>query len=328
MEAEIETKGWPDGNKKKMTVIKSNTKPSKQLYEFVQWYKQNISPKPLAASNCMIKAIIISIWPPYGLALPTESKYSHVGVILFHQCRIVESPTGKEHSGKIMIRSKNVSKYGIYTTKRKWPKAFHVGKDILTRIALPLNECSHRWRKQDKRDKRLGKEVKLSDLIQYKAVKLWSLATQDLNCAPLNEPTLGRRSLKFDQMQPLYMQWCINTDFCLNQLLGNASQRLIMQILDDNPSPMELSDLLSNCKIGTESSNNFEIKMSRENCGEVDTKNFSSNLTENNEIDSNTVSNFKCDNPVWIELEPVYDNSHENFNDSGILNLDCLSTSL
>ena len=326
MELKAETKDALKRNAKMLTgVTENNTKLSKHVHEFVHWYKENISTKTSAAKNCILKATIISLWPPYGLALPKESKYFDVGFILFHQSRIIDNSFALQTSGRIKIRSKKVSKHGIYNTKRSWPKPFQAGTQILVRIALPLNECSDRWRQQYKRDKKFGKEITLSDFIHYKAVKVWNFVDQDSNYIPQDEPSLRQRFVKFDQMQQLYIQWSINSVFCLEQLLGFPSRKLIVQILTNDPSCVTLSSMLSKCELypNVPTKNTAKkIKMSKSK--EVVLNTLPSMSLENDGIDINTGNYFKSDNPIWTELEPVEDKNDNNNikEDSGILNLD------
>ena len=114
---------------------RKNIKSSKDIDSFVQSYKQRFWANETKRKNCILKAQIVSVWPPYGLALPKEASYLELGLILFHRSRIVEHNENIENLlSNTKIRSKPISKF----SKKYWPHNFQVGSEISIRISLPL----------------------------------------------------------------------------------------------------------------------------------------------------------------------------------------------
>jgi hypothetical protein len=308
---------------------RKNVKSSKAIDTFVQRYKEQFWVNEAKRKNCTLKAKIISVWPPYGLALPKEVKHFELGLILFHRCRIVDHNDNiKNVPSRTKIRSKNISKYGIYSSKKHWPNQFQIGSEISIRISVPLNECSNRWRKQSIRDDDSGTNTKLSDFVQYKAIKVWNASEQFSNCSNQDEPVLQRKGVKFDQMKQLYSQWNVSKDFCLKQLLGDVSQNLMNDFINDNyvgvirPSVFITERSKNKCSIFPKERNKTHNTNSRDSI----IKELHPSSDDNNSMTSTKSNNCNCDTSIWIELEPIAETESIVECFEGILNIDSLAS--
>ena len=307
-----------------METKRKNVKSSKDIDAFVQRYKEKFWVNEAKQKNCILKAKIISVWPPYGLALPTEVKHLEVGIILFHRSRIVENNDNiKNVPSKTKIRSKNISKYGIYSSKKYWPNQFQIGSEISIRISFPLNECSNRWRKQTIRDNDLCTVTKLSDFIQYKAVKVWKSSEHISN---QDEPFLQRKDVKFDQMIQLYSQWNINKGFCLKQLLGDASQKVMNDFVNDKYFDIKQPSVF--IREGSKNKHSIYPNERNKTYNTNPSDNIISDLppssNENNSMTINKSHNCNYNTSIWIELEPIADTDSIVECVEGILNIDNL----
>ena len=319
MEDRIETKVTPNRTvEKPKKVSKYRQQYPKDINIFIQKFKEELRANSPAPKNCVLRAIVVSVWPPYGLALSKEHKYVQLGIILFHQCRIIEDPELNKSSSRIKFRSKSISRYGIYSKKCTWIKSFDVGCEIMIRISEPLNECSNRWTTVNKNDID-SNHIKLSDFIQYKAVKLWTnehSATGKL----VNGELRLEKPAKCNQMKQLYYQWSLNEVFCLQQLLGDNTRKLVSDVINGTlrlntecaivaKNEVTLEDDTYNIRKGTITLMPNSKKAQRPISSEVDCANVM------------VPHNFHSDSPIWSELEPVCDNDDI---DQGIL---CLENS-
>ena len=319
MEDRIATKVTPNQTvEKPKKVSKYRQQYPKHINIFIRKFKEELRPNSLAPKNCVLRAIVVSVWPPYGLALSKEHKYLELGIILFHQCRIIEDPELNKSSSRIKFHSKGISRYGIYSKKCTWIKSFDVGCEIMIRIAEPLNECSNRW-KTVNRNHIDSNNTKLSDFIQYKAVKLWTDKHSATGKLFKGEPRLEKPA-RCDQMKQFYYQWSVNEVFCLRQLLGDNTRKLVADMINGT------------LRLNTECANTARREVTLED----DTDNICKGtitLMPNSEKAQRPISsevdcanvmvphNFHSDSPIWSELEPVCDNDDI---DQGIL---CLENS-
>ena len=139
----MEEEQSPTKNRKGRKVVSQiNPESLLQLEIFFQRHKQIFLGKRTVES-CIVKAKVFSVWPPYALALPIDKNFLDVGVILFHECRTVDCSGSSNFSSNIDIHTKNISIYGVRSSRKRWSKLFQVGNDILVRISLPLKDCSH-----------------------------------------------------------------------------------------------------------------------------------------------------------------------------------------
>ena len=299
--------------KERQVLTQVNPEGSLKLEPFFQRHRQTFLGKR-TIENCVIKAKVISVWPPYGLALPLDNNFLEVGVIFFHECRIVHCLGSTNSSSYINIRSKNISKHGVYRSKKRWPKLFQVGNDILVRISLPLKDCSSRWRKQCARNANSNSDLKLSDLIQYKAVKVWNVSDKESSDNNYrNEPALTRKGSNFDQMSQLYRQMRFNRTFCLEQLLGASTRQYLDDLvncdIEKGKILLDKTPEIENVKTTEEEFNNQRI------------------MTPCNKF--NCKMRFKgcscnCDNIMFLELEPIADNDNIYDGKDGIINIEQL----
>ena len=306
MEDRIATKLTPNQTvEKPKKLSKYRQQYPKHINIFIRKFKEELRPNSLAPKNCVLRAIVVSVWPPYGLALSKEHKYLELGIILFHQCRIIEDPELNKSSSKIKFHSKGISRYGIYSKKCTWIKSFDVGCEIMIRISEPLNECSNRWKTVNGNDID-NNNIKLSDFIQYKAVKLWTNKHSATGQLFKGEPRLEKPA-KCDQMKQFYYQWSVNEVFCLQQLLGVTTRKLVTGVINGTlrlntecanmaKSEVALEDDTDNMCKGTITLMPNSKKTQRPISSEVDCANVMA------------PHNFHSDSPIWSELEPVCDN--------------------
>ena len=294
------------------------------IEEFLQTHKEKLWANPSAIKNCVLKAVVISVWPPYGLAFPQESKNFQIGIILFHQNRIIEKADSLNSSSRIRIQSKNISRYGIHNSRKVWHKQFKTGSEIWIRISLPLSECSGRWQKHNKKGNNSETTIKLSDFICYKAVKLWSMVDPSPNNKSNEEPVLRKKCVKFDQMRQFYFQWTIDNKFCLEQLLGDTTRKMFSEIVKDKDSfdvvsyntRVECMSNRSSFKKPYNEIKKYEIKSIDPSVQESPTVSNHLNL-----IDDIRPNHLEYNNPIWIELAPIADNDNKCDKETGILNI-------
>ena len=93
MEDRIETKVTPNQTvEKPKKLSKYRQQYPKHINIFIRQLKEELRANSAAPKFFVLRAIVVSVWPPYGLALSKEHKYFELGIILFHQCRIIEDP--------------------------------------------------------------------------------------------------------------------------------------------------------------------------------------------------------------------------------------------
>ena len=296
--------------KKRKGLTKTDPETTRLIEEFVGRHR-TLFIGNRKVENCNLKAKIFSVWPPYGLAIPLDENLFEVGVILFHQSRIIECSKPSNPSGKINIRSNNISKYGIYTTRKRWHKQFQIGNNILARISSPLKDCSIRWKKQCEKDQHSSNPLKLSNLIQYKAVKVWNVSDElSLNRVYENEPSLTGKNVNFDQMNQLYTQMKIDSTFCFEQLLGFKTRQFIDKFVENRNICVDKRQIMVSKTLQLD-----QIKISDNNHNRA--------LYQCNKFNCKMKSKpcyCNCDNEILREFEPIEDNIYEG--KDGILNID------
>ena len=296
--------------KKRKGLTKTDPETTPLIQEFVVRHR-TLFIGNRKVENCILKAKIFSVWPPYGLAIPLDENLFEVGVILFHQSRVIECSKPSNSSGKINVRSNNVSKYGIYTTRKRWYKQFQIGDNILARISSPLKDCSARWKKQCEKDQHSSNPLKLSNLIQYKAVKVWNVSDElSLNRDCENEPSLTGKNVNFDQMNQLYTQMKNDSTFCFEQLLGFKTRQFIDKFVQNRSICDDKRQIMVSKTLQRD-----QIKISDDNHNRA--------LYQCNKFNCKMKSNAcycNCDNEILREFEPIEDNIYEG--KDGILNID------
>ena len=185
------------------------------------------------------------------------------------------------------------------------------------RISEPLNECSNRW-KTVNRDDIDSNNIKLSDFIKYKAVKLWTNKYSATGKLFIGEPRLERPA-KCNQMKQFYYQWSLNEVFCLQQLLGDTTRKLVTEVINDT--------LRSNTECANMAKSEVTLEDDTDNMykGIILMPNLKTiQRPISSEVDCANVMvshDFHSDSPIWSELDPVCDNDDI---DQGIL---CLENS-
>ena len=301
--------------KQRKDLAKSNSDTSRPIEEFFE--RHEILFKEIKTiENCIVKAKVFSVWPPYGLAIPLNENLYEVGAILFHYSRIIEVPDAVNASKKINIRSRYISKNGFYHSSNRWPTNFQIGNNILIRISSPLKDCSARWKRLYAQEQRSKSPFKLSNLIQYKAVKVWHVPDENGIESFLNkEPALSKKNARFDQMNNLFVQLRWNRTFCLEQFFNVKTRSFLDKFVNDN-----ISDAEKRKSFVSKSSPSDQIKTS---------KDFENNLTT-----FYPCNKFNCkikslccacnhNNKIFHELEPIIDNDDVYEGNDGILNIVC-----
>ena len=301
--------------KQRKDLAKADSDTSRLLEEFFERH-ETLFKETRKIENCVVKAKIFSVWPPYGLAIPLSENLYEVGAILFHYSRMIEVPDAVNLSKKINIRSKYISKKGIYHSSNRWPRNFQIGNNILVRISLPLKDCSSRWKRLYVQDQHAKTSFKLSNLIQYKAVKVWHVPDENGIVSFRNEePALSKKIAKFDQMNTLFNQLRWNRAFCLEQFFGVKTRIFLDKFIKDN-----ISDAEKRKRIVSISKPRDQIKKS---------KDFKNNLTTFYPCDKFNckIKSRRCacnhNNDIFNELKPIIDNDDVYDGNDGILNIVC-----
>ena len=125
-------------------------------------------------------------------------------------------------------------------------------------------------------------------------------------------------------MKQLYSQWDISKDFCLNQLLGYDSQKVVNDLVND-----KYFDIKQPSVFMTEGSKTKRSIYPNERNKTYNTNSSDSIITDlppsSNENNSITKSN-NChyNTSIWIELEPIAETDSIVECVEGILNIDNL----
>ena len=302
-------------SKQRRDLVKPDSDTSRLLKEFFERHEK-LFKEIRTIENCVVQAKIFSVWPPYGLAIPLDKNLYEVGAILFHYSRIIEVPDAVNASKKINIRSRYISKKGVYHSSNRWPANFQVGNDILARISLPLKDCSSRWKRLYAQDHHPKSPFKLCNLIQYKAVKVWHLPDEnEIESFRNKEPALSKKNAKFDQMSNLYIQLRWNRIFCLEQFFSIKTRLFLDEFVNDNMSDAEkrksfVSKSLQCDQIKTSTDFQNNLKMFYP-CNKFNCK----------------IKSRRCacnyNNKIFHELEPIVDNDDVYEGNDGILNIFC-----
>ena len=301
--------------KQRTDLPKADSGTSRSLEAFFERHER-LFKEIKTIENCVVQAKIFSVWPPYGLAIPLNENSYEVGAILFHYSRITEVPDAVNASKKINIRSRYISKNGYYHSSSRWPTNFLVGNDILVRISSPLKDCSSRWKRLYVQDQQSKAPFKLSNLIQYKAVKVWHVPDENgIETFRDKEPALLKKNARFDQMNHLFFQLRQNRTFCLEQFFSVKTRLFLDKFVNDN-----ISDAEKRKSFVSKSLTCDQIKTS------TDFKNNLKTFYPCNKFNCKIKSR-RCacnyNNKIFHELEPIVDNDDAYKENDGILNIVC-----